>query len=127
MRRVEIISIWRDANDDDPPDTVLKIGNWRFRTLWSVFAPDSLNTRLLQLWSRLPKGGQARCHVPPYALRFHDDKEVPVLVASLCWACNNIQIESKGIFETYEFDGKSAVSQEIFNLCVNIEDSSHPV
>lgn len=41
------------------------------------------------LWRALPSGNQARCHIPPFGLRFFRDGE-EVVGASLCWDCNNV-------------------------------------
>jgi hypothetical protein len=40
-------------------------------------------------WRQLPPDEQARCHIPPYVVRFHSDSGL-VCEASICWHCNNI-------------------------------------
>lgn len=64
------------------------------------------------LWRRLPPGDQARCHIPPYGLRFFSDDHL-VCEASICWACNNIFGVADGRKIHYAFDAEHSVSQEL--------------
>lgn len=68
--------------------------------------------RLAELWRRLPPGRQARCHVPPYGLRFLAGGR-EVCVASVCWRCNNIYGEAGGSPLHYEFDAGHPAAQEL--------------
>lgn len=68
--------------------------------------------RLAALWRRLPPGRQARCHVPPYGLRFLAGGR-EVCAASVCWRCNNIYGEAEGAPLHYEFDADDPVSREL--------------
>jgi hypothetical protein len=64
------------------------------------------------LWRSLPPGAQARCHIPPFGLRFFVGEKL-VAEASLCWECNNVYGETwEGSF-AFEFDGKAAPSLEL--------------
>ena len=51
--------------------------------------------RIAALWRRLPPGEQARCHTPPFGLRFRTGERV-VCQASLCWECNNSSGNGEG-------------------------------
>jgi len=44
--------------------------------------------RIASLWRRLPPTEPARCHTPPYGLRFWLAGQM-VVDASLCWECAN--------------------------------------
>jgi hypothetical protein len=45
--------------------------------------------RIADLWRKLPPGEQARCHMPPYGLRFWRAGQL-LVEASLCWECANV-------------------------------------
>jgi hypothetical protein len=51
-----------------------------------LIGPDA--QRIADLWRRLPPTEQARCHTPPYGLRFWLAGQ-KVIEASLCWECSN--------------------------------------
>lgn len=72
--------------------------------------------RIAELWRSLPPGNQARCHIPPYALRFHSG-DVVVCEASICWECNNIHGAAEGSDLFYEFDAKAPASQALLAAC----------
>jgi hypothetical protein len=78
----------------------------------------SIEGRLAQdianLFRKLPSGNQARCHNPPFGLRFYGEDGVRSH-CSICWDCNNIN----GDFE-YEFDGGSSVAQKLFSLLTKL-------
>lgn len=64
------------------------------------------------LWRSLPAGSQARCHVPPFGLRFFLGEKL-VAEASLSWACHNV---FGGTWEGsfwFEFDGEAPASVEL--------------
>jgi hypothetical protein len=64
------------------------------------------------LWRSLPPGSQARCHVPPFGLRFLLAEEL-VAEASVCWMCNNVVGGTwEGTF-WFEFDGEAPASLEL--------------
>ena len=44
--------------------------------------------RIADLWRQLEAAEPARCHMPPYGLRFWRAGK-KVVEASLCWECNN--------------------------------------
>jgi hypothetical protein len=86
---------------------------------WAVFAvaaavqaDEHLTQHIAELWRKLPPGEQARCHVPPFALRFFAEGEV-ILEASLCWHCNNIWLREEKTENVFEFDARAEVSQEL--------------
>ena len=59
--------------------------------------------RIAELWRALPSGEQARCHTPPYGLRFCAGERI-VCNASICWECNNIFGEAEGQQLHFEFE-----------------------
>ncbi|MDP3238062.1 MAG: hypothetical protein Q8N26_35045 [Myxococcales bacterium] len=64
------------------------------------------------LWRSLPAGSQARCHDPPFGLRFFLGDKL-VAEASLCWMCNNVVGGTwEGTF-WFEFDGEAPGSLEL--------------
>ena len=64
------------------------------------------------LWNELPPGEQARCHTPPFGLRFFCEG-VLLLEASLCWECSNIfGVAGGGAFEC-QFDAAAPSSTEL--------------
>lgn len=64
------------------------------------------------LWRSVPAGSQARCHTPPFGLRFFLGEKL-VAEASLCWMCNNVfGGTSEGSF-WFEFDGEAPASLEL--------------
>ena len=62
------------------------------------------------LFRQLPSGEPARCHIPPYGLRFYTEEGLQKQ-CSICWMCNNIC----GDFQ-YSFDANHAVSQSLLAL-----------
>ena len=68
--------------------------------------------RIADLWRRLPPGEQARCHVPPFGLRFVAGGEV-VCQASVCWTCNNLYGDAGGDSIHYSFDAGDEVSRAL--------------
>jgi hypothetical protein len=83
---------------------------------------DDLAQRIADLWRKLPPGEQARCHVPPFGLRFYRSGELQ-LQASICWACNNIFGDVKGNSLWYAFDAQHETSQELLALCKQVFES----
>jgi hypothetical protein len=71
--------------------------------------------RIAAAWRNLPEGEQARCHIPPFGLRFYAGREL-ILEASICWQCNNIagKAGAEGVF--FEFDGEHAQSRELLAM-----------
>ena len=68
--------------------------------------------RIAKLWRQLPSGNQARCHVPPFGLRFRNADRV-LCQGSLCWRCNNIYGDMDGEKVYFEFDAGQPVSREL--------------
>lgn len=71
--------------------------------------------RIATLWRALPPGEQARCHCPPYGLRFLSANEV-LCSASVCWACNNIFGEMLSEQFHYGLDGEHVLSVELLEM-----------
>jgi hypothetical protein len=72
--------------------------------------------KIAQLWRTLPPTtNPARCHVPPFGLRFYQ-AETLLLEASLCWQCSNIFIVIADEKAGYIFDPKHKISQELLKL-----------
>jgi hypothetical protein len=71
---------------------------------------------IAQLWRQLPPGEQARCHIPPFALRFIADGVV-ICQGSVCWKCNNILGEVDGKRFWYAFDSDSDIAQSLLDEC----------
>ncbi len=65
---------------------------------------------IANLFRQLPPGEPARCHIPPFGLRFHSPEGLR-RECSICWMCNNIH----GDFQ-YNFDGAAPVSKRLFSL-----------
>ena len=70
---------------------------------------------IADLWRQLPPGDPARCHIPPFALRFSTATEL-ICDASICWECNNILGDAHGQHLFYAFDANSAPAQELLAL-----------
>lgn len=67
---------------------------------------------IASLWRKLPPGEQARCHIPPYGLRFHSASG-SVCEASICWQCNNIYGQAGSEEFDFEFDAQAAISRQL--------------
>jgi hypothetical protein len=78
--------------------------------------------QLASLWRQLPSGIQARCHIPPYGLRFYFNNELQ-LQASICWECDNIFGDVKGENFSFAFDAQHKISQQLFSFCKQAFDS----
>ncbi|MFN9732804.1 MAG: hypothetical protein ACK544_02080 [Microcystis sp.] len=50
--------------------------------------------QVANLWRQLKPGQSARCHMPPFGLRFYCKGEL-ILQASMCWECNNMYLWQK--------------------------------
>jgi hypothetical protein len=75
--------------------------------------------RIAALWRSLPAGEQARCHIPPFGLRFYSAGRV-VCQASICWQCNNIYGEMQGEAFSYEFDATSDAGRALLLMLEEI-------
>lgn len=74
--------------------------------------------RIAALWRRLRPDEQARCHIPPFGLRFHAG-DVLVLQVSVCWECNNVfgYLGPQGSREIHlSFDAASSNARELLSL-----------
>jgi hypothetical protein len=70
---------------------------------------------IASLWRQLPPDQQARCHIPPYGLRFHSDSGL-ICEASICWQCNNIYGQACGEGFVYEFDALANASRRMLAM-----------
>jgi hypothetical protein len=68
--------------------------------------------RIAQLWRELPPGETARCHSPPFGLRFILEGQV-ICEGSICWECNNIYGNFEGEVFFYQFDAEAAESKAL--------------
>ncbi|HYG10929.1 MAG TPA: hypothetical protein VD835_13355 [Pyrinomonadaceae bacterium] len=84
-----------------------------------VLVMDELAQQIADLWRRLPSGAQARCHTPPYGLRFYRCGELQ-FQASICWQCNNIFGDAKGEQVFFAFNGHSEPSRRLLSLCKQV-------
>jgi hypothetical protein len=71
--------------------------------------------QIAHLWRHLPPDEQMRCHNPPFGLRFYMDNKL-LVQGSVCWNCNNINVEENGKNLLYEFDAQHPHSQKLFAL-----------
>lgn len=89
---------------------------------WAIFWIENSLTfsndtaqEIARLWRSLPHAQQARCHWPPYALRFFDGDQL-ILEGTICWTCNNIYTKSFKKEGVYTFDATHETSQQLLNL-----------
>ena len=68
--------------------------------------------RIAALWRALPAGEQARCHTPPYGLRFWRGGLL-LAEASLCWECDNARGYAGDETIAFGFNAESAVAQSL--------------
>lgn len=84
-----------------------------------VRVADELAQQIVDLWRQLPSGMSARCHTPPFGLRFYLRGELS-LQASICWRCNNIYGYAEGNKVSFAFDAESEPSRKLLSLCKKI-------
>src|SRR5947209_5250192 len=77
--------------------------------------------RIAQLWRDLPPGEEARCHIPPFGLRFVADGRV-VCEGSICWECNNIYGDVGRVPFGYESDAGAVGSQALLEELLRIAE-----
>ncbi len=65
---------------------------------------------IAMLFRQLPTGMPARCHEPPFGLRFYAEGGLQ-RQCSICWECNNIY----GDFR-YDFDANHTISERLLAL-----------
>lgn len=69
---------------------------------------------IANLFRQLPSGNPARCHTPPFGLRFYTVDGLQSQ-CSICWECNNIY----GDFR-YDFDADHSISQKLLALLIQL-------
>ena len=57
-------------------------------------------------------GAGFQCHEPPYGIRFYKQGNI-IAEVTICWKCENIQIESRGIHRLYGFNAESVEGQRL--------------
>lgn len=72
--------------------------------------------RIALLWRGLPSSESARCHMPPYGLRFWLLGEKR-LEASICWECNNVYGYAGDERLHFAFDSKAPTSSSLLTQC----------
>ena len=85
---------------------------WRFAVLYRSKVTALQCQMILQVWSRLPPGEEARCHTPEIGLRFLKGEE-EVMRAALCFTCNNISIRTAAGDEWLAFDAEAGSSRSL--------------
>ena len=78
--------------------------------------------QIANLWRHLPPGAFARCHIPPFGLRFYRNGEL-LLQASICWQCDNIFGGAQGDGFSCSFDAQHGTSQKLLVLCKQVFES----
>lgn len=84
-----------------------------------VTVKGELAQQVAHLWRQLIPGDSARCHTPPFGLRFYF-KEKFVLQASICWQCNNMYLWERSDRYLYGLDLAQPSAKELFSLLVKI-------
>lgn len=79
--------------------------------------------QIAHLWRHLPPDEEARCHIPPFGLRFYMDNKL-LVQGSVCWQCNNIFVEENGERLLYEFDAQHPHSQQLFAIVQSLAEQS---
>ena len=76
-------------------------------------------TRIAALWRELPPGEQARCHIPPFGLRFYSGGRL-ISRGSICWRCNNIFGDAGDEHLFFAFDASQPTSRELLAECERV-------
>jgi hypothetical protein len=72
--------------------------------------------RAAELFRALPDAEQARCHTPPYVVRFLVQSN-RVAEFSMCWECANAHGMWRGEPAFFTFDAKSAEARALLRCC----------
>lgn len=103
----------------------LSLGTQTFPIYAIVEAESNEASEIAEMWRQLPQAEQARCHVPPYGLRFYGGGRM-IVEASVCWQCNNIWTREEGGKSFYTFDASAEVSQRLLEKLREIAKSNPP-
>ena len=109
--RVDVVGISGDANVGDVYDF---IRSGAVTGEVSLVGADV--ERMAALWRGLPPGEQARCHIPPFGLRFWRDGK-KLIEASICWECNNVYGYVGRQPVHFAFDANAPVSVSLLTQC----------
>jgi hypothetical protein len=110
----------RDAPDGDP--TAFEVGHrdhppaFRFRIAWEQSATADQRRRLGALLAALPRGSEARCHMPVFGLRL-DPGTADEARLSICFECNNIYLDGGG---RRAFDAESAAGRALLDYLLQL-------
>jgi hypothetical protein len=89
-----------------------------FETLAREKCSESEAREAVTQWNAMPEFEQSRCHLPGYALEFCSESG-PILVAAICWKCNNISISgSQATSDWRTFDANSKSAKQLLALCM---------
>ena len=82
-------------------------------------------TEIAELFRSLPSGMPARCHTPPFGIRFYVNDRV-VCETSICWQCNNLYGSFDGSEMSYAFDATSKSTTDLLaTLEKHVGHSAH--
>ncbi|MBW4522244.1 MAG: hypothetical protein KME16_21515 [Scytolyngbya sp. HA4215-MV1] len=93
--------------------------------IWSsrvVTAEGEAAQQIAQRWRQLIPGESARCHTPPFGLRFSFKGEI-LFQASICWECNNMYLYRQGCRSLYGLDLEKPAARELFYILEKIMKS----
>ena len=80
-----------------------------------------LAQQIANLWRQLSPGQSARCHIPPFGLRFYSQNQV-VLQASMCWECDNMYIYKQGTRSLYGLNLDQPPAHQLLALLNQVMD-----
>ena len=84
-----------------------------------VTVEGDLAQQIAQRWRQLTPGESARCHTPPFGLRFAFQGKV-LLQASLCWVCSNMYLYGEDSRSLYGLDLTTSVARELLDLLESV-------
>ena len=79
--------------------------------------------QIVTLWQGLPFDESARCHTPPFGLRFYAVGRL-LCEASICWNCNNIYGEVSGERFFYYFNAESPSARRLLEILQIVSGSA---
>lgn len=73
--------------------------------------------KIATLWRSLPVSGPSpsACHIPAYGIRFYSGGR-PVVVATICWKCNNLAFKEPLVSSWIGFEGESRKGRELLQV-----------
>jgi hypothetical protein len=70
-------------------------------------------------WRSLVSGQPARCHMPPFGIRFIVGSKIHLQV-SICWRCHNMYGLLDGSKMTFAFDSEAPAAKTLLSLCMEV-------